>query len=292
MMLAAGCHLGTKNCDFQMDGYVWKRRRDGIYIINLGKTWDKLMLAARILVAIENPSDVVCSPPAPTASARCSSTPSTPAPRRSPAAHSGYLHQPDPGGLPRAPRARAHRPQDRSPAHLRDRVREPPHHRVLRHRLPAQARRRRHPRQQQGQALHRLPLLPPRAHGAQMRGTVSPANPWDVMVDLFFYRDPEELEDKPAEEETAVVGDTPAGFDASGFGAPVAAGAAEPWDEQPAPRTRAASAALPSRASGTRLPPPAAGTPPRRPWTLPASDRASTSLPAATKRRGCDHGSG
>ena len=66
----------------------------------------------------------------------------------------------------------------------------------------------------------------------QMRGTVSPANPWDVMVDLFFYRDPEELEDKPAEEETAVVGDTPAGFDASGFGAPVAAGAAEPWDEQ------------------------------------------------------------
>ena len=59
MMLAAGCHLGTKNCDFQMERYVWKRRQDGIYIINLGKTWDKLMLAARILVAIENPSDVV-----------------------------------------------------------------------------------------------------------------------------------------------------------------------------------------------------------------------------------------
>lgn len=25
----------------------------------------------------------------------------------------------------------------------------------------------------------------------QMRGTISPANPWDVMVDLFFYREPE-----------------------------------------------------------------------------------------------------
>ena len=60
MMLAAGCHLGTKNCDFQMERYVWKRRSDGIYIINLGKTWDKLMLAARMLVAIENPADVVC----------------------------------------------------------------------------------------------------------------------------------------------------------------------------------------------------------------------------------------
>ena len=38
MMLAAGCHLGTKNCDFQMERYVWKRRQDGIYIMNLGKT--------------------------------------------------------------------------------------------------------------------------------------------------------------------------------------------------------------------------------------------------------------
>ena len=43
-----------------MERYVWKRRSDGIYIINLGKTWDKLMLAARMLVAIENPADVVC----------------------------------------------------------------------------------------------------------------------------------------------------------------------------------------------------------------------------------------
>ena len=40
MMLAAGCHLGTKNCDFQMERYVWKRRQDSIYIINLGKTRD------------------------------------------------------------------------------------------------------------------------------------------------------------------------------------------------------------------------------------------------------------
>jgi small subunit ribosomal protein SAe len=31
----------------------------GIYIINLGKTWDKLQLAARVIVAIENPQDII-----------------------------------------------------------------------------------------------------------------------------------------------------------------------------------------------------------------------------------------
>ncbi len=60
MMLAAQCHLGTKNCDSQMERYVYKRRTsDGIYIINLGKTWEKLQLAARVIVAIENPVDIV-----------------------------------------------------------------------------------------------------------------------------------------------------------------------------------------------------------------------------------------
>jgi small subunit ribosomal protein SAe len=29
MMLAADVHLGTKNCDFQMERYVYKRRSDG-----------------------------------------------------------------------------------------------------------------------------------------------------------------------------------------------------------------------------------------------------------------------
>ena len=29
MMLAADVHLGTKNCDFQMERYAYKRRSDG-----------------------------------------------------------------------------------------------------------------------------------------------------------------------------------------------------------------------------------------------------------------------
>ncbi|KAI9509146.1 40S ribosomal protein S2 [Russula earlei] len=58
LLLAAQCHIGTKNCDKQMEPYVWKRRQDGIHIINIGKTWEKLVLAARIIAAIENPNDV------------------------------------------------------------------------------------------------------------------------------------------------------------------------------------------------------------------------------------------
>ncbi|GLB37695.1 putative required for the assembly and or stability of the 40S ribosomal subunit [Lyophyllum shimeji] len=58
LLLAAQCHIGTKNCDKQMEPYVWKRRNDGIHIINIGKTWEKLVLAARIIAAVENPNDV------------------------------------------------------------------------------------------------------------------------------------------------------------------------------------------------------------------------------------------
>jgi small subunit ribosomal protein SAe len=58
MMLACQVHQGTRNLDPAMDRYVWKRRSDGFHIFNLQKTWEKLMLAARIIVAVENPEDV------------------------------------------------------------------------------------------------------------------------------------------------------------------------------------------------------------------------------------------
>eukprot|EP01018_Ginkgo_biloba_P039956 Gb_40396 [translate_table: standard] len=57
MMLAAKVHLGTKTCDYQMERYVFKRR--SIFVINLGKTWEKLQLAARAIVAVENPEDII-----------------------------------------------------------------------------------------------------------------------------------------------------------------------------------------------------------------------------------------
>ncbi|RMX48239.1 hypothetical protein pdam_00005398 [Pocillopora damicornis] len=57
-LLAAGVHLGASNVDFQMESYVYKRKPDGVHIINIKKTWEKLLLAARIIVGIEHPSDV------------------------------------------------------------------------------------------------------------------------------------------------------------------------------------------------------------------------------------------
>jgi len=58
-MLKANVHLCDQNCNFQMKPYVYARNpSDGINIINLHKTWEKIVFAARIIVAIENPEDV------------------------------------------------------------------------------------------------------------------------------------------------------------------------------------------------------------------------------------------
>mmetsp|Transcript_10380 Transcript_10380/g.30347 ORF Transcript_10380/g.30347 Transcript_10380/m.30347 type:complete len:281 (-) Transcript_10380:5-847(-) len=59
MMLSAGVHTGTRNSDSAMEEYIWRRRNDGVHILNIGKTWEKLMLAARVIVAIESPEDVI-----------------------------------------------------------------------------------------------------------------------------------------------------------------------------------------------------------------------------------------
>lgn len=56
--LACATHIGSNNLDFQMEQYVYKRRGDGIHIINLKRTWEKLLLAARAIVTVENTADV------------------------------------------------------------------------------------------------------------------------------------------------------------------------------------------------------------------------------------------
>ncbi|PYH82884.1 40S ribosomal protein S0 [Aspergillus uvarum CBS 121591] len=57
-LLAAQCHLGSKNLQSHMEPYLWKTRPDGVNVINIGKTWEKIVLAARIIAAIDNPADV------------------------------------------------------------------------------------------------------------------------------------------------------------------------------------------------------------------------------------------
>lgn len=53
----------------------------------------------------------------------------------------------------------------------------------------------------------------------QMRGTVTQSKPWDVMVDLFFYREPEETKEEEAEPEKAP-NEQPAYGGSGGFAAP------------------------------------------------------------------------
>jgi len=59
MMLVCKTHLGTRNVDYRMKRYIFRRTVDGIHIIHLGKAWEKLMVAARMIVAIENPNDII-----------------------------------------------------------------------------------------------------------------------------------------------------------------------------------------------------------------------------------------
>jgi len=60
-MIAAEVHVGTQNCTKMMESYVYKRNKDGIHYLDLAKTWEKLMVAARIIVAVQskNPKDVL-----------------------------------------------------------------------------------------------------------------------------------------------------------------------------------------------------------------------------------------
>jgi hypothetical protein len=46
-----------------MEGYVFRRNKEGIFLINLAKTWEKLMVAARIIAAVQhkNSKDVLVS---------------------------------------------------------------------------------------------------------------------------------------------------------------------------------------------------------------------------------------
>ena len=61
-LLACRVHLGTKNVTNDMKRYVYSRTKEGVHILDLHATWEKLILAARIIVAIDNPADVsVCS---------------------------------------------------------------------------------------------------------------------------------------------------------------------------------------------------------------------------------------
>merc|ERR1712046_68953 len=59
LMLASQVYVGTTNCSKKMKNYVYTRNKDGCHYLNIAKTWEKLMIAARIIAGVNNPKDVL-----------------------------------------------------------------------------------------------------------------------------------------------------------------------------------------------------------------------------------------
>lgn len=59
LMLASEVHVGTMNASKKMKSYIYTRNKYGIHYLNIAKSWEKLMLAARIIVAVDNEKDVL-----------------------------------------------------------------------------------------------------------------------------------------------------------------------------------------------------------------------------------------
>jgi len=58
MMIAGKVHLGDTNADHRMSQYFAGRNASLNHVFNLGKTWEKILLAARAIAAVDNPLDV------------------------------------------------------------------------------------------------------------------------------------------------------------------------------------------------------------------------------------------
>lgn len=54
--LAAGTHLGGTNCDFQMKQYIYKRKSDSVYIMNLEENLEEASAGSSSLCCHSKPS--------------------------------------------------------------------------------------------------------------------------------------------------------------------------------------------------------------------------------------------
>lgn len=59
LFLAAKAYIGTKNINNCMKEYAYGRSPEGIHYHNVQKTWEKMMLAARVIASVSNPKDVL-----------------------------------------------------------------------------------------------------------------------------------------------------------------------------------------------------------------------------------------
>jgi len=64
-LLGSNAHFGTLNLNYEMSRYVDHKNNEGVHIINIEQTWQKIKLAARVIAAVDRPEDVivVCARP-------------------------------------------------------------------------------------------------------------------------------------------------------------------------------------------------------------------------------------
>jgi len=283
-MLAATTHIGSDNSETTMEQYIFKKKTDGINIINLKKTWEKMVLAARAIAAVENPADVFVVASRPYAQravlkfARyigCSSI----AGRFTPGAFTNQIQAAfrEPRLLLISDPRSDHQPVTEAsyaniPIVAFCNVDSPT--KFIDIAVPCN-----------NKSAHSIGLMWwfLAREVLRLRGSISRDMPWDVMPDLFFYRDPEEAdkEEKERAEAQAV----------SVSKAPEFASEKENWGGDEAVTDWAADPAAAPAAPAAVMPPAAAIAAPAAPagfqvtddWAAQTetSDWAAQSAPAA-----------
>jgi len=203
-MIAATTHIGSENSETTMEQYIFKKKTNGINIINLKKTWEKLLLAARAIAAIENPQDVYVVTTRPTTQravlkfARyvgCSSI----AGRFTPGAFTNQIQTAfrEPRLLLITDPRSDHQPVTESsyanvPIIAFANIDSPT--KFIDISIPCN--------NKSTQSIGLMWWFLAR-EVLRLRGSISRDMPWEVMPDLFFYRDPEEVEKEEREKAEA-----------------------------------------------------------------------------------------